>query len=162
LPAHSFIFNQKEVVCIDGGVFINNPSMGALAEVSKYSEYYGLTTNDTQFDFNNLMILSLSTGHYTGSINKNDALNWGKLKWIKPVIDIFMYGVNQATDYEVSELLPKANYLRININIDIEKYAVMTNSSKECSNYLMKEVDSQVFQNATLMNELKLFADKLI
>jgi len=161
LPAHSFIFDRKEVVCIDGGVFINNPALGALVEVSKYCDYYGIDKTDTKFNFNNLMILSLSTGHYNGSITKKDALDWGKIGWIKPLIDIMMYGVNQATDYEVSELLPQENYLRININIDIEKYAIMTNSSKECSEYLMNDVHVQVFQNSTLMNKLIKFATKL-
>lgn len=161
LPAHSFNFNNNDVVCVDGGVFINNPSMGALVEVSKYSDYYGVP-KDIKFDFSNLMILSLSTGHYNGSISKKEAKDWGKIKWIKPIIDIMMYGVNQATDYEVSEILPENNYLRINISIDEEKFSDMTNSSKECQDFLIQEVESQVFQNSTMMDKFNEFAGRLI
>ena len=36
LPAYSFIYKGEKIIAIDGGVYINNPTMAAIAEISRY------------------------------------------------------------------------------------------------------------------------------
>ena len=65
--------------CIDGGVFANNPSLCAYAEVRKKFE-----GNPAAKD---MAILSIGTGYVKKSYEYKDAKDWGTVEWIKPLID---------------------------------------------------------------------------
>ncbi len=166
LPSYSFKYphefgkmSTKEITAIDGGVFMNNPTMGALVEVLKHKK-------DPFYNYPNLkeediFILSIGTGHHSKNISENSS-NWGKLKWIKPSIDIMMWGNNQAVDYQVKEGMnfpnnSSINYLRIDVNIEDERFADMANSDSETLEYLQSRVKSDYLNNATLQNELSKF-----
>ena len=153
LPAHSFFHDGKQVTCIDGGVFMNNPSLGALVEATRYSEYY----DRKDLALKDIHVLSLGTGNFQGAISQKQALGWGKMQWIRPLIDIMMYGVNQATSYQANELLNKANYMRIPLVIGDKKYTDMADSRPQTRNYLMREVENQLFRNKALMDKLDEF-----
>ncbi len=166
LPTYSFNYKHKfgklktsKVATIDGGVYMNNPSMGALVEILKHREddFY----NYPHLKNEDIFLLSIGTGDYTNDISHQSA-NWGKLEWIKPTIDIMMLGNNQAVDYQMKEALSfsttgRINYLRINVNIEEEKFADMANSDTQTLEYLQERVKKDYLNNATLQNELSKF-----
>ncbi|HEY4800678.1 MAG TPA: patatin-like phospholipase family protein, partial [Bacteroidia bacterium] len=57
--------------CIDGGVYVNNPSMAALAEFSKYFKtYLPESAAEKDIDYEKVFVLSLGTGSYTDTISE--------------------------------------------------------------------------------------------
>lgn len=96
--------------CIDGGVFANNPSLCAYAEVRKKFK-----DNPAAKD---MAILSIGTGYVKKSYEYKDAKDWGMVEWIKPLIDIMMSGVSETVDYQMAQIYDAVGqpdqYLRIN------------------------------------------------
>ena len=158
LPAHTFRYEGREVTCIDGGVYINNPALGAIAEISRYKK--DVFYNRPDLDWSDIHVLSLGTGHYSGSVSNTQAKGWGKANWARPIIDIMMHGVNRTTHSHAEELLDSGNYLRLTIDIEIEKFARMTDASEEARNYLSEQVEKQFMQNSTLQKKLMAFLKK--
>ena len=158
LPAYTFRYKGNPLTGIDGGVYVNNPTMAALAEISKWGNkgYYKKRDN-SDVDFNEVRVLSLGTGTYTGTITEKEAVSWGELQWVTRITDIMMKGVNQSTHYESVEMLNPEKYLRLNINIHDEKYSDMSDARDETRNYLENEVKAQVFDDTTMMGLLKTF-----
>lgn len=129
LPAYKFIYENKQRVSVDGGVYMNNPSMGALIEVTKYHEESPYSRPDLKLA--DISILSLGTGHYTGEIARQQVESWGLLDWASKITDVMMQAVNQTTTYETEELLSNGNFLRINPHILDPRFADMADSSKK-------------------------------
>jgi len=162
LPPHKFNYpkdDNNEVVTVDGGVFMNNPSMGALVEILKHKgdEYYNLKDLKDE----EIFILSIGTGHYSKDISQK-SMKWGKLKWIQPIVDIMMWGNNQAVDYQIKEGLnfedgTKINYLRIDINIDDKRFSDMANSDQATLDYLQQKVKDEYLFNPSLQEDLTVF-----
>jgi len=148
--------------CIDGGVFVNNPSMAALAEFSKNFKYYLPDSSaEKDIDYNNVFVLSLGTGSFTDHIRKAGSEYKGELYWAQHIVDVMMRGVNRATDYAMNEMMEPGNYLRLSISIDTEEHSKMDNSSAETTQYLIKATNEQLISNATKMNSLKALLNKM-
>lgn len=139
LPAYQFNYDGKDRICIDGGVYMNNPTVGAIVEVSRYtreSSYYeGFHDVETE----NIVVLSLGTGHYTDNVLYRKVDGGGELGWAPAISDVMMQGVNQVTDYEATEILEDNNYLRLFININDSKHDDMADSSDETLHYLLDQ-----------------------
>jgi len=159
LPAYKFIYENKQRVCVDGGIFMNNPSMGALIEVTKYHEK--APYNHPDLKLADVSILSLGTGHYTGEIARQQVESWGLLDWASKITDVMMQAVNQTTTYETEELLSAGNFLRINPHILDTRFADMADSSKKAYNYFVSLVQSDILGNPILMSQLDSFLEKL-
>jgi len=157
LPAYQFSFGGKQRVCVDGGVFMNNPSVGAIVELSKYgSDYYNYDSKAFPAD---LYVLSLGTGHYTEDLANKKYEEGGELNWAAEISDVMMQGVNTTTCYEADELLDDGNFLRLTIQIDDAKYADMADSSDETRNYLIGEV-AKLWTDQTVNTSLQAFINK--
>ncbi len=158
LPAYSFEFKGKMLTGIDGGVYVNNASMAAIAEVSKYGDDGFYKKRDgTDVAYNDIRVLSLGTGSYNGTITETEAASWGKLQWIEQIPEIMMRGVNQTTDFEANEMLKPGYYLRLNIVIEDEKHADMSDATDETRRYLERAVENQITQNAASIQLLQTF-----
>ena len=117
------------VLCIDGGVFANNPSTVALgsALASGLLGPQGLS---------NAYLLSVGTGFnvssfpYTASNPTTDilaAIPYGILGWLWPesedpvpafpMLDVMFDGTSEINDEVASMLLPSANYQRANVSL---------------------------------------------
>lgn len=159
LPAFELKYpNDKENenrLCIDGGVFINNPSMGALSEFVKHHTDYGYGTKSEDVNYNDVFVLSIGTGTYSGKITAEQAKNKGKLFWATRISDVMMRGVNRTTDYEMKQMMEEENYLRLTIEIGVEEYAEMSRADKETSDYLINETRKQITENNEAMNGLR-------
>lgn len=100
---------------IDGGVFVNNPSMCAYVEAQ---ELPGAKDQD-------MLMISIGTGVATRKIDYEDAKGWGALGWVRPIISIMMDGEADAADYHMSELLPNKaagkdqRYFRFDTELDV-------------------------------------------
>ena len=162
LPAYNLYYpsgkDNPNRQCIDGGVYVNNSSMAAVTEFSKNFKEYGYVTNGEEVDMDDIHVLSLGTGSYTGPFE--DAENKGQIFWATRIADVMMRGVNRVTDYQMQELLEEGKYLRLSIDIKDKKYSDMSLSDQDTSNYLIDQTNSQVLNNVTNMKNLTAFLDK--
>ncbi len=162
LPAYNLVYpsgnDNPNRQCIDGGVYVNNSSMAAVTEITKFHEEYGINLDGQEVNMKNVFVLSLGTGSYTGPFE--DALNKGQIFWATRIADVMMRGVNRVTDYQMTELLDDGNYIRLSIDIKDKKYADMSLADKETSNYLIDQTNMQVINDPTNMHNLKAFLAK--
>ena len=95
---------------IDGGVFANNPALCAYAEAISL----GISPDD-------VLLVSLGTGIATRPIKYDEAKDWGKIRWIQPVLSVIMDGVADAVDYQLRQMLPTrepdTRYFRFDIHL---------------------------------------------
>lgn len=77
---------------IDGGVFANNPSMCALAQV--------MSTSDGELPY----LLSLGTGRIEQCIQGSEH-DWGKLQWGSQIVSLIMGGSAGLVDYQCRQIL---------------------------------------------------------
>lgn len=119
--ARTKALDGKSYPLIDGGLFMNNPALGA------YSEVRNGAGNPTTED---MFIVSLGTGASNRSYQYDQAKNWGAVGWVRPVIDILMSGASATTNYHLDKIFSAAGhrhqYVRIqpdgmgNANSDID------------------------------------------
>ena len=134
--------------------------MAAFVEFAKYyKEYLPPAAENAAFDYNNVFVLSLGTGTYTGKVNDSDTLNKGEIYWAQQISEIMMRGVNRATDYEMTEIMPAGNYLRLTIAIDTDKHSEMTNSSSETTQYLVAATNNMLAEKDSDINN---FINKML
>jgi patatin-like phospholipase/acyl hydrolase len=77
---------------VDGGVFATNPAMSAYAEAARLGH-------------GDRVLVSLGTGRLTKRIDHEDAVGWGQLEWVRPLLDVVFDGVAAAVDYQLDHLL---------------------------------------------------------
>jgi uncharacterized protein len=157
-PAYKFTFDNKPTLCIDGGIFMNNPSMGALAEI--YKHYEDPIYNLTKLELENVKILSLGTGHYTPEIARKKVESWGLLDWATNISDIMLQANNQIAHYQAEQIIKENNFLRVDIEIKDEPFSALDKPKPEIFDYLKQEVTNQIFNNDTLINKLDIFFDE--
>jgi patatin-like phospholipase/acyl hydrolase len=164
LPAYELKYpNNGELpdrLCIDGGVFVNNPSMAALSEFSKHYKEYGYESKDNDIQYEDVFVLSIGTGSYYGRITPQEAKYKGELFWATRISDVMMKGVNKTTDYGMKEMMVEGNYLRLTITIAKEEYSEMARADDEAAKYLIGETYNQVLNKKEEMDKLKDFLIK--
>jgi uncharacterized protein len=89
----------------DGGVFAANPAMCAYAEARRMHPRA------------EIRLVSLGTGQLTRPLHYEDVRGWGLIEWARPLIDVVFDGVSDATQYELEQLLPDADYTRFQIEL---------------------------------------------
>jgi hypothetical protein len=93
----------NDYALVDGGVFVNNPSMAAYAEARRL---YPAAAEVT--------IVSVGTGDRQDQITYASAKDWGLLGWAKQITPVFMDSVSEAVDYEL-RALPGCTYYRLQV-----------------------------------------------
>lgn len=91
---------------IDGGMFANNPSLCAYAEVRKL-KFSELLLRDDKPDFpsaKDMLMISIGTGTVKKPYYYNELKTAGKLEWIQPIIDILMSGNTETVDYQLKQM----------------------------------------------------------
>jgi patatin-like phospholipase/acyl hydrolase len=81
---------------IDGGVMANNPSMAALAQA--------LDAGTGKQSLDAVQLLSVGTG-LNSTFLPGDRLDWGKLRWARPIVDAMIEGTMGVADYQCARLL---------------------------------------------------------
>ena len=101
-PLH-LVRGSEDYALVDGGVFVNNPSLAAYAEArSLYPE------------FAQLVVVSVGTGDRQDNITYAAAKDWGLVGWAKQIVPVFMDSVSECVDYEMN-LLPGCKYHRLQV-----------------------------------------------
>ncbi len=157
--------NKDRQLCIDGGIYNNNPTISVLIEVYKhYSYYFKDWYKSEELAPENVFLLSLGTGRFEKRIKEHNVPFFGKLEWISHIIDFSMWGNSQANDYYAKEIfdfttknLNTVNYLRINVDIENEKYADMAYSDNESINYWIESYKNGFENNDELKEKLVTF-----
>jgi patatin-like phospholipase/acyl hydrolase len=158
-PAH---FLQDNIIntIVDGGVYANNPSLCAYVEVSKTRFNF---KTPQQYKPEDVMILSLGTGYTkTRGISYKKSKNWGKVQWIKPILDVLLSAQSEALDYQMSKLFEGAGcpdgYKVLN---PLLKYANtdFTDASEDNMDNLLKDAQEYIEEHK---KEIEDFCDILI
>lgn len=82
----------RQAVCIDGGMYANNPA--ALAMTAALRLWPG----------QEIQILSLGTGTLEVPLDINEAMKWGGAGWAPHLLDIMMDGAADAVTYQLDEI----------------------------------------------------------
>ena len=101
---------------VDGGVFINNPSVSAYVEAMKI------------FPDEEIKLVSIGTGELVRPIPYDEAKDWGKIGWMIPVLGCMFDGVSDAANYQMKLLLGD-NYIRLQTSLSVASDD-MDNASK--------------------------------
>jgi patatin-like phospholipase/acyl hydrolase len=149
LPSYEMNYNGKNRVCIDGGVFINNPSMAAVAEVLKW----GIDGADIKLK--DISCLSLGTGMYTDNLGVKNTPSWGVVNWAQPITTVMMQSTSAATVYECEQVL--SNFLRLQVTIDDKDRSDMSDSRKETLDYITSRVNDQIINNSDIQKSIVKF-----
>jgi len=92
---------KKRLALIDGGVYLNNPSMSAYSEARKLFPRA-----------KSMLLVSIGSGALSRPIPYDDAKNWGLINWARPIFSIITDGVNGAVSYQLKQNLGK-NFIRL-------------------------------------------------
>lgn len=144
LPSYPLAFSGKGRVLIDGGVYINNPALAAIADALKSGQ-----------KLSNIEVLSLGTGTHPADLGMKNTPSWGVVNWAQPISNIMMQATSNATVYECDQLLKK--HLRIQIEIEDPKKTDMSDSRPETTKWICDKVYSDVLNNSKVMKDLKNF-----
>jgi patatin-like phospholipase/acyl hydrolase len=153
-------FNVKHNF-IDGGVFINNPSLAAVTEVlanntdALYNKRIDRAENPLKIE--DIFLLSLGTGITSKEITEYQG-GKGQLFWARPIIDVMMQGNSQSVHHQTQVLL-KDRYLRVNALI-ADEISDMADSSEQTTNGLVAAVNSQVLNDEAKLQEIANFVYK--
>lgn len=163
-PTYDFIHDNERLSCIDGGIFMNNPSFGAINEVLAHSDYEHYKINGKNLTLSDISVLSLGTGYVHEAVDSNKSKYWGRLQWIKPIIDLTMNAPNRVVDYHVKSLYKsfdkETQYLRVDLNIPKE-YSELSDSSIKTTEFLIDKMNSELNNNHTLNKAIKIFVSNL-
>jgi patatin-like phospholipase/acyl hydrolase len=154
LPAQS-LREPRPMICVDGGIFQNNPTITAIVEVLKNPDVYNqgkpLTLDD-------IFVLSIGTGRHNKIMPAKHAFKGGELHWAVPAIDISMWGNSQAVDEHTKRLFlfpgGKKHYLRLNVRILEEEFADLANSTSAAMKHYTERFNEDYVQNAELQRDL--------
>ena len=96
---------EESGTLIDGGIFMNSPSVSAYAEARKL------------FPDEPIALLSLGTGELTRPIPYEEARSWGSALWVMSLLDCMFDGSTKAANHQMSIFLGD-NYLRLQVTLD--------------------------------------------
>jgi uncharacterized protein len=116
-----------ETAYVDGGVYANNPTLCAYAEVR---------TMKPALKAEDMIIVSLGTGSADlKAYSYSEARNWGLAEWAIPVLDIFSSGQAETITYQLQkmfETIPAVkgrDYYRLNPRLDSQR----VNPAMDCA-----------------------------
>lgn len=119
---------------VDGGVFASNPALCAYAEAREKFKSKGEERMD-------MFMLSIGTGSKKESYAYNKVKGWGKMGWVKPVLDIMLSGASETVDFQMKHIFEaincRNNYFRLNPGIG-DASIEMDNASPENLNALQE------------------------
>lgn len=93
-------WEEERATLVDGGIFMNSPSVSAYAEARKL------------FSDEPIALLSLGTGELTRAIPYEAARTWGSALWVMSLLDCMFDGVSKAADHQMRLFLGE-HYLRL-------------------------------------------------
>ncbi|MFP3020520.1 MAG: patatin-like phospholipase family protein [Wolbachia sp.] len=109
--------SQIERVLIDGGVFANNPAACAYASGKR------LFPNDE------IILLSIGTGGTDRSIKYANSRRFGKIGWVKPLLNVMFASGLDCVDYQLEQVMGD-KYIRIQSQLKVASFEMDNITSK--------------------------------
>ncbi len=131
--------NQKEMVLVDGGVFANNPAACAYASGKR------LFPND------NILLLSIGTGRTDRSIEYANSKRFGKIGWIKPLLNVMFASSLDAVNYQLDQVIAD-KYIRIQLQLKLAS-ADMDNITLKNIKFLQQEANAMIEENQKVIEK---------
>ncbi len=131
--------NQKEMVLVDGGVFANNPAACAYASGKR------LFPND------DILLLSIGTGRTDRSIEYVNSRRFGKIGWIKPLLNVMFASSLDAVNYQLDQVIAD-KYIRIQSQLKIAS-AEMDNITSKNIKSLQQEAKAMIEGNQKVVDK---------
>ena len=131
--------NQKEMVLVDGGVFANNPAACAYASGKR------LFPND------DIIILSIGTGRTDRSIRYSNSRKFGKIGWIKPLLNVMFASNLDAVNYQLNQVIAD-KYIRIQSQLKIASPDMDNITSKNIKS-LQQEAKAMIEDNQKVIEK---------
>ena len=126
-------------VLIDGGIFMNSPSVSAYAEACKL------------FPGAPIAVLSLGTGELTRPIPYEEARTWGSALWVMSLLDCMFDGVSKAADHQMQLFLGE-RYQRLQTSL-VTASDDIDDASKENLGNLKKIARELIKQNEVALEQ---------
>ena len=123
---------------IDGGVYVNNPSITAFAEARH------MWPNEDVF------IMSIGTGEHTRPIEPKEAKHWGLVGWAPKLISIVMDGQSKEINSVLGKL-PTAVTLRIQTSL-VEGSDDMDDATDRNIQNLLKDAHRMLNENLSMID----------
>ena len=170
LPHEIKIDRKKKLICVDGGVFLNNPAAGALVDVLLHREIYEDISHKS-VESKNIYMLSIGTGRYRDPQIYRKFQYRGTLLLVKKIINLMMDGntlaIEYATDrfinkiYQSTAILEKKrkiklreeNYLRLNVDLG-ENFKDLDDISDQAFLKWKERTTSQILTDITIIEKL--------
>ena len=102
-PPFHLVRGPDDYALVDGGVFVNNPSMAAFVEARLLYP-----------DSARVVVVSVGTGDRQDQIKFAQAKDWGLIGWAKQIVPVLMDSVSEAVDFELTTL-PECTYYRLQV-----------------------------------------------
>lgn len=92
---------------VDGGVFANNPSMCAFADVRlrRHEQPESEGAKQEPLPASEMVMVSLGTGELNRRLPWGDAKDWGFYGWGRQLLGVVMDGVSDAAEFQCRQLL---------------------------------------------------------
>ncbi|EAY28636.1 patatin-like phospholipase family protein [Microscilla marina] len=152
-PNHATSFAEVKYALIDGGVYVNNPTLCAYAATRKLD--FG--EDKIKPTASEMMMVSIGTGSTKYSYEYEKAKDWGAIGWIKPLIDIMMKGVSQTVDYQLKQIFDAVGkpdqYYRIEPKL-VHAVSGMDNAGKENLINLRADGSESALDNEDKINKI--------
>ncbi|MCC5640488.1 patatin-like phospholipase family protein [Nostoc sp. CHAB 5844] len=102
--------NSGYYALVDGGVFANNPTSLAIMEALISSARPDPQKPDKQpLTINDVLVVSLGTGSLNRRYSYDQAVNWGLIQWVEPMLSITLDGNSESVACQLEQLLPQAD-----------------------------------------------------
>ncbi|WP_374699410.1 patatin-like phospholipase family protein [Wolbachia endosymbiont (group A) of Limnophora tigrina] len=131
--------NEKEMVLVDGGVFANNPAACAYASGKR------LFPND------DVVLLSIGTGRTNKSIKYANSRRFGKIGWIKPLLNVMFASSLDAVNYQLDQVIGD-KYIRIQSQLKVASFEMDNITSKNIK-CLQQEASEMIGENQELIDK---------
>ncbi|WCR59666.1 MAG: hypothetical protein PG978_001114 [Wolbachia endosymbiont of Ctenocephalides felis wCfeF] len=138
IPKHLKI-DQIDRVLVDGGVFANNPAACAYASGKR------LFPND------DIIILSIGTGRTDRSIEYFNSRRFGKIGWIKPLLNVMFASSLDAVNYQLAQVIAD-KYIRIQSQLKIASPDMDNITSKNIKS-LQEEAKAMIEDNQKVIEK---------
>jgi predicted acylesterase/phospholipase RssA len=111
------------VSLVDGGVFANNPSGHALAEINT------MIPDPTD----QILLVSLGTGESMERMERKYPTDWGYIRWSVPMVELVSESISEGVHRQVKDLLPPTDskrYYRFQVDLPDDTYYALDNIAK--------------------------------
>jgi uncharacterized protein len=128
---------RGSLALVDGGIFANNPSMHAYAEIHEM-----FPGNDDKF-----LLLSLGTGEFTRQLTKDYIDLWGYVQWSRPMLELVSESISESVHEQMRYMLPPMDYqryYRFQIDLPEQTDSAVDNASKKNLSGLIRAAERMI------------------